>query len=221
MKKGLSNIVSKSDLSQSLEVIVKDELERLDKVKSVSVFSSNDILSCPRKLHYRSIKVSKDDTGIEGFNHKCAVRKWRELLNYYVVGEDMVLADCNYNIVSLGAIMIEIDHVKILLEVQSVSNDDFESILLNGAHKKDVVKLMVNEWLAEVERGLLIYENRNDFRFEIFQVHPYSPIIKSIKTRCEDLMKCNSTGALPDRPYKDSNMKECNSCAYSIECWAN
>jgi len=219
MKTGISNIVSKSELSNDIKNIINSEVERLDKCLATTTYDTSEISNCPRCMIYKSIKMKNNCFAVDKYHNKFVIEKWANLMGYYVIETNMVLFDCNYNMVGNGDIMLEVDNSKILLKIQSVNKKDFNRILTKGAFKKHVLELMANEWLAEVDSGLLIYENRDDFKFEIFQVHLFVHIIESIKKKCKDLMNYNIKGDLPDRPYKD-NGKECQNCNYNKECWS-
>jgi len=220
MKTGLANIVSKSNLSQELKEITDYEIGKLSKCESNSIFDSSEISNCPRKLLYKSVLESKDDLTIDKFNNKFAIKKWAELLRYYVVGTNIPLSDCNYNIVGNADIVLKINYSKIILKIQSVNDEDFNHILIKGAFKRHVLELMVNEWLAEIKDGLIIYENRNDFRFEVFQVYMFAEALESIKNKCRGLVDCKIKGVFPSRPYKENNAKECDICNYKTDCWS-
>lgn len=219
MKIGTLNIIDKSVLSHSLETIVENEKIKLNKEVLDSTLNSNEISNCLRSLAYKSIKLNKNNLSIEKHHNKFVIEKWCNLLKYYVKAKNIYLSDCNYNLVGNGDIMIEIDYHNILLKIQSVNNNDFKYVLTKGAFKKDVLELMINEWLVEVDEGLLIYENRDDLKFEVFQVYLFTQIIESVKSKCKDLMECKIRGELPPRPYKKNNGKECKNCDYSEECW--
>jgi len=221
MKIGISNIVGKSELSQEIEGMVNCEIKRLNTFETKSTLDTSEISKCTRRLLYKSMKPSNDDDAIDLFHNKFVINKWAKLLNYYVVGTNLVLSDCNYGIVGNGDIMLNIEGSSVLLKIQSVFSKDFERVLSKGAFKRHVLELMANEWLAEVDKGLLIYENRDDLRFEILQVHLFTHAthaIESIKRKCKDLMDCKMRGELIKRPYKEKG-KECDICNYGTECW--
>jgi len=221
MKTGISNIVSKSELSQEIETMVNCEIEMLNTFKAKSTLDTFEIFKCPRRLLYKSMKPSNDDEATDRFNNKFVIDKWAKLLNYYVIGTNIVLSDCNYGIVGNGDIMLNVEGSSILLKIESVCSKDFEKIMTEGAFKKHVLELMANEWLAEVDKGLLVYENRDDFRFQILQVHLFvhaTHAIESIKRKCKNIMNCKMKGELIERPYKEKGI-ECKNCNYNEECW--
>jgi len=220
MKTGIENIVNKSDLSKQVEDITNCEIERFDKEEAKSTFDTSDISACIRRLIYTAKKKGKDPQAIDKFHNKFTIEKWSNLLGYYVRGKNIGLADCNYNLIGNGDILIEVDFSKILLKVQSVCNKDFDHVLTKGAFKKHVLELMTNEWLAEVNEGLLIYENRDNYKFEIFQVHLFPHILEPIKRKAQELTEYKMKGELPNRPYQRKDAKECNCCSYQLECWA-
>jgi len=221
MKTGTENIVSKTGLSHDLETLAQSEINQVvDEYDFKSTFHASEISDCPRKLLYRATttcpRVSEED-----LHNRSAIEKWATLFEYHTKDKNVFLYDCNYNLVGNADIILELDYSNIILKVRAISDKDFEHVLSKGAFKKDVFELMVNEWLAEVPDGVIIYENRNDFRFEMFQVHLFAHIIEPIKTKCRDLIKMKMNGEMPERPYKTDNGKECSSCHHKTECWAN
>ena len=221
MKTGISNIVSKSELSKEIEAMVNCEIKMLNTFESKSTLDTSEISKCPRSLLYKSIKASNDDEVIDRFHNRVIIDKWAKLLHHYVIGTNLVLSDCNYGIIGNGDIMLNVEGTSILLKIQSVCSGDFEKILMEGAFKRHVLELMSNEWLAEVNKGLLIYENRDDFRFEILQVHLSTHAIhaiESIKRKCKNLIDFKMRGELIKRAYKEEG-RECGICNYNSECW--
>ena len=221
MKSNVLEIAGNSELSEKIKNIIEQEINLLDKYETRDTLKTSEIHMCPRKLLYKSIKPSKNGFTLDDFNNQFAIKKWAKLLKYYVLGTNIVLSDCNYGIVGNGDIILDIEGCNVILKIQSLNADDFNKIVKNGPRKKHILELIANKWLAEIENGLLIYENRDNFEFEVFQIHAsiYSVhIIESIKKKCVSLMKHKTKGELISRPYKEES-KECKMCDYSSECW--
>ena len=115
--------------------------------------------------------------------------------------------------------VLDLDGDVVVVGIKAVDSQDFENVLSNGAFKKNVIELMIEGWLTEQENGILIYENKNDHRYEMFQVIPYTPIIESVKQKCFMMLGLKIKGEIPKRSYKKNDSKECSICEYSLECW--
>ena len=115
--------------------------------------------------------------------------------------------------------ILKIKDCLFVLLVKSLSEDEYASVAKDGAIKRHVIELMLLMWLAEVQNGILLYENKNTQDYNIFHVLPYKAIITSAKNKCLKLLGNQMKGTIPLRPYTQRNEKECSLCEYQVVCW--
>ena len=105
------------------------------------------------------------------------------------------------------------------VKFEAINDAKYMDIKSKGALKKDVIGSMIEMWLVELKRGLLIYENIDTQEYVIFSVYFKDFAVNYAKDKCDKLMKHNITSTLPDKPYDDKNCNECIKCEFSTVCW--
>jgi hypothetical protein len=129
-----------------------------------------------------------------------------------------MVADCNFNIMGHVDAIINVSDINAVCQIKPVCEEDFIKVKDKGAFKKHVIETLVYMWLAELNDGILIYDNQNNNEYLVFHIEPYPAIIKSVKEKCFDLIKKRTIEQIPDRPYKEVS-KECLECQFSKKCW--
>jgi len=214
--------VCKDDM---LEDIVRKAKEGDLSTSIDSSFHPSHITECPRRLIYRSTGKDVDNGRKESVFAFCRgesfKHKWVSLLKksklIRVLYEDIVAADCNYNLYSQVDAVINIKGSIFAVKSYLVNDEMFHRIQKEGAIKKHVIEVIIYIWLLEVDGGCLIYESENQ-DVCTFRVEPYQPIINSVAKKCMELCDFKLKGKIPNRPYK-SESKECNECEYCNFCW--
>lgn len=212
------------DRSKLLDTIIQDEDELRTTPPINSTFDPLLLTECPRRLLYRIVGASHSTSVSYIKNqHKLAIKnKWINILKgckkINFQQENAVVADAKYNITGKIDAIISFDLDIYVTQIKSVSNEDFINIKEKGALKKDVVESIIYLWLLEAKDGLVIYDNNNGDH-EIFHIEPYQPIIKSVRSKCQEMMRNKMEGSLPERPYKDSSSSECGFCEFVGTCW--
>jgi len=217
-----SKIDNKSEL---LDTLIKEEDARRASAPINSTFDPLTLTECPRRLLYRIVGVSHSDLmSYLDRQHLLAIKdKWLHIFEdcrkVQLMQEKVSVADAKYNITGQIDVIISFGSDIYATQIKSVCSDDFIKIKQKGAPKKDVVELVVYLWLLEEKDGLIIYNNNNNGDYIIFHIEPYQPIIKSIRSKCHELMRHKMEGSLPERPYKDSSSSECGLCEFVKMCW--
>ena len=190
----------------------------------VSVFDPSHLTECPRRIIYRAQGCNPESFSyLNTMGELFARKKWLEYLgkckSIKVVDKNIVAADCHYNISGNVDAVLNIGDCNYVAKIQPVNNSDFKQIEEKGAIKKHVVELIVYMWLTELRDGLLLYENQNTYKYTVFHVKPYAPVIKSVIKKCSGLMESKIQGVIPVRPYKTKDANECKVCEFSKKCW--
>ena len=218
--------VKQDSCSKMVVSLIQDDMEKRSREHFSSVFDPLEITECPRRLIYRSLRHDQDFPYFDYVNFSTqsfVAQKW---IDYFDKSKKIVLkaskyyvSDCKFNIGGLVDAVISVKDEIIVVKIRSVNDEDFQKIQKKGALKKDVIASIVQLWLMEIEDGLLIYENKNDQRYEIFHVEQHKPILESVKQKCMSLYKNLAIGQVPCRPYKTKNSKECGLCEFQTSCW--
>ena len=213
-------------ISSRLESLLFQYAERKSITPLSDSFNADTITECPRRLVYRSsggVTSSNADKFLKDRSAVFCNNKWKEYLSecksIRFIDANLSVADCNYNIVSSVDVVLRIDENIYAVKIEPLDDASYQGIQETGALKKHVVAVMVEMWLAEINNGLLIYENKNNNKFVVFHIEPYSPMIKSIANKCAMMFDCKISGKLPAKPYKEKNSNECSACEFVDKCW--
>jgi len=218
-EEGIGEFVKRDKVTDSFEEQVNKFLNSpSNKSEYSSTFNPKNITECPRRIIYRStaVKPNKPKTN----------RDEIDLSRFMLVGTSMKIlnsglfvSDCNYNLVGKLDYVIQICEESVATKIYVVDDETFRSILKKGAIRKNVVEVMVYMWLVELNNGLMVYVNKNTNKITSFHIKPYKPIIKSVITKCKNLLEHEFKGTVPDKPYKTRMSNECRQCEFEIECW--
>ena len=215
----------KDSTSEMLEELITEEAHRRSIPSVNSTFDPIHITECSRRMVYRSRGIKhKSSLGyLQRASEDACRKKWLDIfknsLKIRLIDQGIVVADSKYNITGKVDALISFgNNDKFAIKIKSVSESDFGNIKETGALRKDVVESILYLWLLEIKNGLLIYDNNNG-GFVVFHVEPYAPIIKSVKQKCDDMIRQNMEGHLPERSYKESSSVECEVCEFNKSCW--
>ncbi len=218
--------VKKDQVTTRLEQIIDGEICARSKESPKTTFSPDIITECPRKLIYGVMGNNKQNESTFYLKISSDIytkKKWIEYFSKFksikLLESNLVAADCNYNMSGMIDAVISVDDVPFVVKIFPVSEERFLTIRSKGASKKDVIEVLIYMWLAELKHGLVIYENENTHKYEVFDVEPYKPIIIAVKNKCLMLSECKIKGEIPEKPYKTKTAKECRSCSFLNKCW--
>ncbi|MEI7943133.1 MAG: hypothetical protein WCH76_08265 [Candidatus Riflemargulisbacteria bacterium] len=222
----LPSFVKIDAVSSRLETLMQQYAEKKSIISFSNSFNADTITECPRRLVYRAMGGSTSLDANKFLKDRAAFfcnNKWYEYLSecksIRLIDTNLSVADCNYNIVSNVDVVLRIDENIYAVKIESVDSANYQNVQKTGAFKKHVVAVMVEMWLAEINNGLLIYENKDNNNFVVFHIEPYSPMIKSIAKKCEMMFDCKISGILPEKPYKEKKSNECTVCEFKDRCW--
>ena len=200
--------------------------KKISDKKIDSLFHSNEITQCDRKLYYKSTNsdyLKKYIDIFQNINNIFLKNKWVQIIKKIngvnVIDYNLDFSDSNYNLTGKIDIILSFENKKYIVNIFGVNKNEFENIIKNGAIRKDIVECVVNMWLSEVQNGLLLYENKENGEYEVFEIINYNLIINGIKTKAIKLFNNIIENIVPDRPYKNNNNEECNCCYFKKKCW--
>ena len=78
-------------------------------------------------------------------------------------------------------------------------DDNFEKIKSDGPLRKDVVAMVANLALANIDYGVLVYENMESCK--VFEIRNHPVILNSIAKRCHKLQNYLLIGQMPKCPH--------------------
>jgi len=218
------SFVKRDDISETFDANLKNHFNKLS-VTFSTTFNPSHITECPRRIIYRcnGVKPEFSITQREADAEKDLLLKlaivFRSCKGIKFHNDNLLVSDCNYNIVGNLDFVIGIKETLLATKIYSVENEMFQKIQEKGAIKKDVIEVMVYMWLIELNDGLIVYENRSSLDHISFHIKPYKPIIKSVIKKCRKLVEHEMNGTIPDRPYKTKENSECCRCEYEVKCW--
>ena len=215
-----SNFATKNDSSLYVGKLLNEANDKREKVLRTT-FDPLEITECDRRLIYRIMGEQEKKTNLELICKDFLKKKWVEYfkkINIKVIEKNLVCSDCNYNLVGNVDIVIQLKGLITIVKVHIVDNQKFLTVMEDGPFKKHIIDLMTNIWLSETDAGLLIYENRIDNRFSIFDVNQYDPIIRSVQKKCLNLLTHKTLGKFPVRSYKNATSFECEKCEFKEQC---
>ncbi len=204
--------------------LIAGEAELRSMSQISSTFDPFRLTECPRRLVYRitGVNCSISTLYMDYQNELAMKEKWFRIFTdckkIKFLEKDAVVADAKYNITGKINAVISFDDDIYITQIKSVCDEDLKNIKQKGALKKDVVESVLYLWLLEVKDGLIIYDT-NKGGYLTFHIEPYQPIIKSVKSKCLEMMRHKMEGSLPERPYKNCSSNECNICEFLHLCW--
>lgn len=220
------SFVKKDEFSSLIERLIQEENTFRSVVSPVSTFNPSNMTECPRRMVYRAMGTKEEPirySYLEFNNHAFIKKKWlvciKNCRTVKVLEENLVAADCNYNITGNVDAVINVNGIVAVLKICPVTNEDFCKIITRGALKKHVVAIMIDMWLTELNDGILFYENQDTNKYLVFHTKPYRPIIKSVQRKCLELENHRINGSMPVKPYKKENSSECSQCEFFKKCW--
>jgi hypothetical protein len=179
--------------------LIAGEAELRSMSQISSTFDPFRLTECPRRLVYRitGVNCSISTLYMDYQNELAMKEKWFRIFTdckkIKFLEKDAVVADAKYNITGKINAVISFDDDIYITQIKSVCDEDLKNIKQKGALKKG---------------GYLI-----------FHIEPYQPIIKSVKSKCLEMMRHKMEGSLPERPYKNCSSNECNICEFLHLCW--
>jgi len=208
------------------ESIIKIEDEKKSKSYLSSVFDPSIITECPRRIVYRTRGDKQNcspESSIVKNNDIKVKERWIEFFTKCpktkVNGQDIIVTNCELNLSGKIDVVLEINDDIYVAKIKQVCHTDFSRLEEKGAFKKHVIEVMVYMRLSSVNHGLLLYENKDNHRYIVFNVSEYYPIIKSIEKKCFNMVQYQVRGNLPDRPYENEDARECKICEFSTICY--
>jgi hypothetical protein len=223
MTESLLKFIKQDERSQLFESIVEKEIKRKSSNPVCGSFDPSRITECSRRISYRSAGI-KTSIGsyMERQTNNAVKAKWLSLFDacpsIKVLEKNLVVADSKFNVTGSIDVILSIDEIYVT-QIKPVSDSEFKKISKNGVSRKDVIEFIIYLWLSEIKNGMMIYDNKNNGGYLIFHVQPYTPIIKSVKAKCSNLMQHKLAEQLPKRPYKNLSSQECSTCEFRIKCW--
>lgn len=215
----------RDEQSELLEMSVASENDRRSVPVINGTFDPICLTECPRRMMYRTIGVSyKDKTSYMRHQANSAtIDKWlgifKDNLKINFIDRDLPLADSKFNITGTLNAMIKMENTLFATQIKPVCCNDFAKIKQQGAFKKDVVEMIVYLWMLEVTDGLVVYDNNDNGDYLAFHIEPYTPIINSVRKKCERILRAKLSGGLVGRPYEDDSSVECKACEFLDKCW--
>jgi hypothetical protein len=202
-------------------------LEGGNRLFNNEVFNSENIAECPRKIVYKSFGLLMNQSlSLDRIKNDSSIalkKKWIDLLSksskINFIEKNITVSDCNYNLSGEVDAVIEINDYKSLVLIKELESDDYILAQLGGGAKSHVIELMADIWMAELENGILICENKNTNEYFVSHIIIHQPIIETIKKKYYDLNFKKTLNQLPSRPYKNMGAKECILCKYRLTCW--
>jgi len=216
--------IQRDEASKSLESLIDSNNLEKSILYSVTSFDPSRITECPRRIIYvvnGVVSPSHYKSYLEIMDRVFSKQKWMEIFSkskgIKVVEKNVVSADCHYNISGNIDAILNMGGKLYVLKTQRIDAEQFSQIESKGAFKKHVIELMIYLWLTEVNDGMLLYDNVNQYR--VFHIKYYSPVIQSITSKCLKLIDYKMKGEIPDRPYKNEKSLECVQCEFRKTCW--
>ncbi len=221
-----TDFIKRDGLASYLEFVIAKVAEKKSCLSFSDSFNSGTITECPRRLVYRTTGAENKISTELFFEEEARIysrKKWQEFLSkcseIKVIEKDFQVSDCNYNVTSIIDIIANINGRLYVTKIEPLDDSDYQRVQTKGAFKKHVIEVAVNMWLAEIDSGLLLYENKNNNKIVVFHIESYLPIINSTKEKCSMMLDCKINGKLPEKPYKERNTNECNACEFADKCW--
>ena len=91
-----------------------------------------------------------------------------------------------------------------------------DQVAIDPKHR---IQLNTYMWLLNVDKGLLIHENKNSQLLLCEPVERDEALITQIKADAKDLWSHVERGEIPDRPHKSRKEFPCPWCDYASQCW--
>ena len=218
------DLFKKDEWCDTLEMAVA-KVDASDNEKKTT-FEMESLTECPRRLTYKISGYDYDNSGAWiKKKHQEAIRdKWIAILSkskeVRVIKKRSLIGDVSSNIAGILDAFIEIDNIHFCVKIKAIDSNDFDLIKEKGPFRTHVIELMVCMWLAEVEDGILVYEDNSSQLFQVFHSKLYEPFIKSITAKCKKLMEYQVRSKLPPIPadYKKRDARECLKCEFINTC---
>lgn len=215
----LNNHVKSDNVStffkNKVDLLVKSGYNSLDN----EIIFTNDITQCDRRLFYKvSDQYSK--SYLVKMHNEALSKKWRAYLEKVkgvdVLATNFTVADHNCGLTGIVNLIISASDKKILVMIKEVDNDFFNS---KRTVRKHIVDIMSQMWLAEIDDGLLIYENVETKEFSMYHILTHPSVLMSVDKKAKDIQRQKVLGVLPERKYDSKTSSECVSCEFKEKCW--
>lgn len=211
-------------LIATIKKAIETEIKRRNSSFIHEVIYTKHLTECPRRLMYRMNAYSAKEPDFLIDNHnKYTKKKWVDFFNKckktIVIDENVLAADCNFNVVGTADAILKYGDVVSVLLVDSVKSSEYNKAKQAGGLRRQIVELMMIMWLTEVPNGILICENKDTNEYFLSHVVPHKGILDSARHKCSELMENQFLQKLPERAYKTDNSQECMACEYRETCW--
>lgn len=219
-----SFVKRETKLTYFTEKAIKDEIKKRDLELNHEVFNVRDLTQCPRRLMYRiNGEVTAQTKCLKDLQLQFSKKKWVDFFekakDIKIIDRDVVLADANYNIATVADAIFKCHNYVSVLMVDALGSEDYIKAQRVGGLRLQVLALMTTIWLAELDNGVLLCENKNTNEYFLSHVILNERIIESIKKKFQKLLEQKILQKLPSRPYDDSGSPECLGCEYRGNCW--
>lgn len=223
----LPDFVQKNDITAGLAKSLEEDLVRSAKQNICTTIVPEDITQCMRRIYYRISCAETEDTKryLSDAHKTHIVNKWATAFSKcpqtILVDKDILVAHSEYNLGGRAGAYIEFNNRKYVTHICPIAEEEFTSrILFDSLRRRDVIATMVYVWLSELQEaeGLLIYENNDTQEHVIYHVAQYDPIMRTVRSKCKELINHKMRGIPPPRIKGDNSHKECDICEYKSIC---
>jgi len=133
--------------------------------------------------------------------------------------EEVRVNDPEYNFRGNVDAIIKIDDEHYVLDYKSMNSFSFKRF--TKPYQKHIVQVNIYLWLLGLNKGFLLYENKDNQEIRMSPVEKNEKLISQIKTRAKELNALLKSKKLPQRKHDSKSASECRNCLYRGLCWKN
>jgi len=109
----------------------------------------------------------------------------------------------------------------IVVDFKSIKFSGFSDLPSKGPSPAYIVQIQIYMWLLGLNKGIILYECKDDQRTKEYEFERDESIIDGIKDKAKFLIALRDKGQLPKRKYEHNNGFECKYCPFVKECWGS
>ena len=228
----IDDVCSQGKIVEKMKQLKKNEFFRRNFSNNKELYTTgnfSDIFACDLKVVKRRLSsehhptMLNENTDYFEKKHQEFVReKWfsvfKESPKIKLIDTNVMLVDKNISIHGMLDCAIKIGEVIITTNIYSLDNENYNKVVESGAHRKDILYMLLCMCLSDTSNGLIIYENKVNNGNEFFEVKADSMLVRSMFRDIDRLNRYVREKKMPVKPYK-SISKECQNCFFKKQCW--
>lgn len=220
----LSEFVAKDELCSFVKKMESNDFSQRKNLINKELYSVENLIECSRKIYYRSVNAPIIN---QNYDKEVEVkRKWVSIFSNAdkevsrLIVSNCEISDINTHLTGYidSIVLFPLKEIKTIMTFRYCNETEISYISEYGPYRRHILANQALMHLADMNRSMIIYDNLKSDP-EIFNIDKNEAIQSFINNKISTIKNQTVLGMKPERPYSDSESKECKICPFKEMCW--